>query len=43
MIRTVTSGYGVHGSESDATDGSVLRGRARKRRETCETLVRCAV
>ena len=43
MIRTVTSGHGVHGSEFDVTDGSVPQGPARERGETCETLVQCAV
>ncbi len=43
MIRTVTSSHGVRGSESDATAGLVLRGPARERGETYETLVKCAV
>ncbi len=43
MIRTVTLGHGVHGSESDVTDGLVLQGPARERDENRETLVRCAV
>ena len=43
MIRTLTSGYGAHGPESGATDGSVHRGSTREHGESCETQVRCAV
>jgi hypothetical protein len=43
VIRTVSSGYGVHGSEPDVTEGSMLQGPARERSETYETHIRCAV
>jgi 3,4-dihydroxy 2-butanone 4-phosphate synthase / GTP cyclohydrolase II len=43
VIREVTLRHGVHGSESEVTDGSVILGPARKRDENHETLVRCAV
>jgi hypothetical protein len=37
VIRTATLGYGVHGSESDVTEGAILQGPARELDETCET------
>ena len=43
MIRTATWGYGVHGPESEVTEGAELRGPTRELGETCETLVKCAV
>jgi 3,4-dihydroxy 2-butanone 4-phosphate synthase/GTP cyclohydrolase II len=43
MIRTATLGYGVHGPESEVTEGAKLRGPTRELGETCETLVKCAV
>jgi 3,4-dihydroxy 2-butanone 4-phosphate synthase / GTP cyclohydrolase II len=43
VIRAATMGYGVHGSESDLIEGTILQGPARELGETCETLVKCAV
>jgi 3,4-dihydroxy 2-butanone 4-phosphate synthase / GTP cyclohydrolase II len=43
VIRTVTLGHGVHGTESDATEESMFQELARERGETYEALVKCAV
>ena len=42
-MRTATLGYGVHGPESEVTEGAKLRGPTRELGETCEILVKCAV
>jgi 3,4-dihydroxy 2-butanone 4-phosphate synthase / GTP cyclohydrolase II len=43
VIRRATMGYGVHGPESDLTEGMMLQGPDRELGETCETLVKYAV